>query len=354
VTSDAKRSVSGATPGDFVLSGIVRELVDAADGQGITRAALIAEIGLTAEELADPDGLVPFEAYIRAWEVLAAIPGNDEIGLRMGESSAVEHLGALGYAMIHAQSALAALELFRRYRRLASDTFAPAIDIDGEHVVIHLVWPVRLARLSACADSALAGAISILRALAGLARGAPLAVEAWYQCPRPSGVDRAAALGCRVRYGAPEMRLVLRRELLEQPLPTHNPALVEYLSRHTQAIVARIPESALISDRVRRVITENLQNGEPAQAEVSRKLALSERTLQRRLRDEATTFAAILNDVRHELSQHYLASSDLTLHEVAFLLGYSEPSAFHRAFRRWTGETPQAFRLMRLAATGRD
>jgi AraC-like DNA-binding protein len=206
------------------------------------------------------------------------------------------------------------------------------------------VWPARLARISACADSALLSPIVIMRALAGLPDSVPLAVEAWYQCPRPAGGDRAKALGCPVRYGAPEMRLVLRRKPLEQPLPRQNPALFEYLARHTQTIVARIPETTRITERVRRVITETLQNGEPAQAEVSRKLAVSERTLQRRLREEGTSFAEILDEVRRELAQQYLANPAVTLHEIAFLLGYSEPSAFHRAFRRWTGATPQAFR----------
>ncbi|MFT3922185.1 MAG: AraC family transcriptional regulator ligand-binding domain-containing protein [Myxococcales bacterium] len=344
VTSDAKRSVSGAKRADLVMNSIVRGLLDFAESRGVVRADFLSRIGLEPSDLEDQDGFVPLEAYARAWEFLDAQAGHEELGLALVGAASLHALGALGYAMVHAESALAALLLFRRHRRLMSDSLAPEIDVDDSQVVFHLVWPARFARITALADQALAGPIHVMRALTKLPESVPLALEAWYQGPRPAGMDRAQALGCKVRYGAPEMRLVLRREPLEAALPRHDPELFRYLSRHTEAIAARVPQTAPTRDLVRRALVESLRQGEPIQADVGRKLGLSERTLQRRLRDEDTTFAAILDDLRRELAQLYLASPDVSLHEVAFLLGYSEPSAFHRAFRRWTGLTPQAFR----------
>jgi AraC-like DNA-binding protein len=189
------------------------------------------------------------------------------------------------------------------------------------------------------------GTVALLRNLLGLPKSAPLAREAHYQCARPeSGPDRASVLGCPVTFGAPETRLLLHRAPIERPLPRHDPALFAYLERHTRSILARIPAAGRAADQVRRLITEELRNGEPSQADISRRLAMSERTLQRRLRDENTTFAEILDSARAELSQLYLREGNIAAYEVAFLLGYSEPSAFHRAFRRWTGQTPQEFR----------
>jgi AraC-like DNA-binding protein len=163
-------------------------------------------------------------------------------------------------------------------------------------------------------------------------------------CPKPAGIDRERALGCPVRFGAPESRAVLWRAPLERPLPRHDPALFAYLERHAQALLAGVPAEGGVVERVQRLITEGLRSGEPVQAEVARRLALSERTLQRGLREADTSFAAILDAVRRQLAQLHLSERSLALHEVAFLLGYSEPSAFHRAFRRWTGQTPQEFR----------
>lgn len=351
MTSGAKEVVSGAKQGDLMLATIVRSLVDAgAHCGGIERNELIARIGLRPEELEDPDGLVPFEAYVSAWETLAARPGNEDFGLRLGALSSPHFLGALGYAMVHAPNALAAIQLFGRFRQLVSDTLAPEIEIDDEQVVYRLVWPARIARIAPFADCAFSSNVALLRALSGLPPSVQLLREAWYQCPRPAGVDRAQALGCKVRFGAPEARIVLRREPLERPLPRHDPSLFAYLERHAQAVLASIPGEGALPDRVRRFITERLRDGEPAQSEIARKLAMSERTLQRRLREAGTTFAAILDAVRCQLSQLYLSEPAVGVHEVAFLLGYSEPSAFHRAFRRWTGATPQEFR--RRAAPG--
>lgn len=345
MTSGAKPPVSGARSGDVILATVVHAVVEAAVAYGgLERTALLARIGLRDDELRDPDGLCPFEAYALAWEAIGEAPGNERFGLRLGALSAPHYLGALGYAMVHAPGAIEAIRLFHRFRVLVSDTLAPEIDIDAEQVVYHLVWPARLARIIHLADTAIAGPVGLLRALTGLPASVPLLREAWYQCPRPAGFDREEALGCPVRFGAPETRAVLSRAPLERPLPRHDPSLFSYLERHAETLLSRIPSEGGVVDRVSRLITESLRRGEPVQAEVARKLALSERTLQRRLREANTSFASILDDVRQKLSELYLSEPTVSVHEVAFLLGYSEPSAFHRAFRRWTGSTPQAFR----------
>ncbi len=345
MTSDAIELARGASGDDQIMASVVRSVVDIAEHMGMERGAMLAHLDLTATDFDDPDGLLPLEAYIRAWEHIAGRPEHAELGLKLGEMSSPRFLGALGYAIVHAPDGLAAVRMFHRYRSLVSNTLAPEIDIDDEHVIYHLVWPPRIARLVQFADCAFAGSLTLIRNLLELPAGVRLACEAHYQCARPvTGPDRSSALGCPVRFGAPETRLVMFRAPIARPLPRHDPSLFAYLERHAASVLARASASGSTRDRVRRLITEGLRSGEPSQADISRRLALSERTLQRRLRDESTTFAEILDGVRAELSQLYLREANLAAGEVAFLLGYSEPSAFHRAFRRWTGVTPQAFR----------
>jgi AraC-like DNA-binding protein len=344
VTSGAKKRTEGATRGDLILAAIVGSVIEAGVSVGLERVRFLERLGLRPEDFDDPDRLLPFESFVAAWEYVAAAPGSEDVGLRVGQLSQPRLLGALGYAMVHASSGIAAIRLFERFRRLASDTLAPKIDIDDDHVVFHLVWPARVARIVPFADAAFMGQLTLLRELCGLPGSAPLAVEAFYQCPRPSGADRSRVLGCPTHFGCPETRFVLRREPLERPLPRTDPALFHYLERHAAAVAAGLPTNTELSARVRRLVTDSLRGGEPTQARTAKALGMSERTLQRRLRDEGTTFARIVDGTRRELSEHYLSEPNVAAFEVAFLLGYSEPSAFHRAFRRWTGMTPQEYR----------
>jgi len=352
VTEGAREVPEGAKPADWVLAAIVGSVVDAGGLVGLERSQLLERLGLQAADFADPDALLPFESYVSAWEALTAVPGSEDIGLRLGAMSSPRLLGALGYAMVHAPDAITAILMFRRFRRLVSDTLAPEIDVDDEHVTYHLVWPARVARLVQFADCAFAGTLALLKDLTGLPEATQLSVEAWFQCARPEGPDRARVLGCPVRFNAPETRFVLRRRLLEQPLPRSHPGLFDYLERHANTVLSRLPSDGGVAVRVRRLITEALRNGEPNPKEIGKKLSLSERTLQRRLREEQTTFAELLDSARRELAELYVGEPGVAAYEVAFLLGYSEPSAFHRAFRRWTGVTPQEFRRRRASGSG--
>lgn len=344
MTSGARKPPEGAKGSDLILAAIVGSVIEIGAFLGLDRAQFLEKLALRPEDFDDPDGLLPFESFVGAWEFVAALPGGEDAGLRLGRFSSPRLLGALGYAMVHAANGIEAIRLFERFRRLVSDSLAPEIDVDAEHVAFHLVWPPRVARLVPFADSAFVGQLALWRELCGLQESAPLAVEAFYQCPRPSGIDRSRVLGCPVHFGQPETRFVLRRDLLERPLPRTDPGLFQYLERHAAAVAERLPTSGDLSTRVRRLVMESLRDGEPSPARVAKSLGLSERTLQRRLRDEGTTLTRIADATRRELSEHYLTEPNVAAFEVAFLLGYSEPSAFHRAFRRWTGITPQEFR----------
>lgn len=350
MTSGARSQTEGATTSgerlrpDVILAAIVGSVIEVGALVGIQRPAFLELLGLTEQDFKEPDGLVPFECYIAAWEAVARSPGSADVGIRLGQVSNPRLLGALGYAMVHAATGVEAIRLFDRFRRLVSDTLAPEIDFEEDTVTFHLVWPPRVAVLHQFADAAFMGQISLLSDLCGLPKGTHLAVEAFCQCSEPPGPKRSELFGCPTHYGAPETRLVMRRDLLEQPLPRTDPSLFQYLERHAQAVLDQLPQSTDLAGRVRRIVIDSLRGGEPTPARIAKSLGVSERTLQRRLQGEGTTFARIVDGARRELSEHYLTDPNVAAFEVAFLLGYSEPSAFHRAFRRWTGKTPQEYR----------
>lgn len=134
------------------------------------------------------------------------------------------------------------------------------------------------------------------------------------------------------------------RQLLELPLKSPDPALVSLLEQHADRLLEQLPRQDEIVGQTRKAISRSLRDGEPSVERVGAELHLSPRTLQRRLQEADTSFRSELNLVRHELALSYLRDARLQIVDIAMLLGYSEHSAFTRAFKQWCGRSPQEAR----------
>jgi AraC-like DNA-binding protein len=341
MTPDDRNSTSAAT----VLAAMVAGQIEAARAYGLPADALAAQAGLTPEALADPDGRVPLDRFVALWEAIEAAPGSADFGFWLGRNTSIPSLGAVGYAMVHAPDVRAAFRCLTRFARVIGDVISPEIEERDEHVVFQRAEEARLARLSVLSSAAPVGTLTLLRELTGLSDTADVVVSASFQHPPPAAPERyRQALGCPVEFNAPAVSLVIKRSAFDLPLRRADQHLFAYLERHVRALDARVAADTSIAARVRQHLVASVRDGEPRQAAVARAMALSERTLQRRLADEQTSFATLVDEVRAELARMYLADPKLAVFEVAFLLGFSEPSAFNRAFRRWTGQSPREFR----------
>jgi AraC-like DNA-binding protein len=192
-------------------------------------------------------------------------------------------------------------------------------------------------------DLALGGLVVVARQCTE-ARVVPVEVRFRHAPPAdPARYERL--FGTRPRYGQPADALVIEERVLDLPFARTDPGLAAVLGRHADALLAALPPlDASLTDRVRALVAEGLRGGDPQVKRIAAKLKMSERTLQRKLAAEGTTFDALVDRLREELARRYLTDERLAIAEVAFLLGYSEPSAFHRAFKRWTGTTPGELR----------
>lgn len=173
-------------------------------------------------------------------------------------------------------------------------------------------------------------------------------VRARFQRPAPKGdvVDRVRSfLGDEPEFGAPISSMRLPRQVWSAPLRSTNPRLREALERHAAELVAELasPQPEVVA-AVRRVVTERVKQGEPTLDVVAKMLATTPRTLQRRLQSVGIVYQELVDDVRAGLARRCLDDERLSIVEVAFLLGYSDASAFGRAFKRWTGKTPTDWR----------
>jgi AraC-like DNA-binding protein len=171
----------------------------------------------------------------------------------------------------------------------------------------------------------------------------PLTVQLPYR--RPADVRAYEQFyGAPLAFGALTTAFLLRNDDLARPVVSADATLTGYLDRLAEHLLAALGDEDTLRARVRRVLWSALSAGVPALEDVGRVVGMSPRTLQRRLRAEGTTLTAVLTELRYDLARPLLQDGRLAVAEVAFLLGYEDPSAFHRAFRRWFQCSPRAFR----------
>ncbi|MEM7517956.1 MAG: helix-turn-helix domain-containing protein, partial [Planctomycetota bacterium] len=192
-------------------------------------------------------------------------------------------------------------------------------------------------------EATLSSALTIIREVAP---GSVQPLEVHLRHPAPGDMRAYAGwYGCPVTWGSERDGLLLAAELINRPNRLGDAGLSSYLDAQLDAALARVhPDEASSAEAVRRAIERSLSDGVPALAQVAAAMGRSERALQRTLAAEGLSFRALVDDVRRDLAEGLLVNSDYALTEIAFLAGFSEHSALTRAFRRWHGKPPAAFR----------
>lgn len=175
-----------------------------------------------------------------------------------------------------------------------------------------------------------------------------------YIVPRRLELARTGAIskeheeyfGCQIRTTTSQNKLVLDAADLTRPFPGYNPEMLEVLTPALSAALSELEAQNTISEQVKIVLKRSLASGQPGLNDVARQLGLSERTLQRRITDEGSTFRGLVSDARRDLGRHLLADPSTDIEEVACLLGYQDTTSFYRAFREWEGMPPNRWREM--------
>ena len=324
------------------LVRVVRLLLDDAIRAGANREALVANLDLDVKILDEPDARLPLAkvaAIVRT--VIAHAPG-PAFGLHAGSARKTKDAGLIGYAMLHSATLRGALGRLVRYGRIMGDHNRIELDEAESSATITFEGHPVLEAIHEYTELSVAWLVAGMREITATAL-APREVRFPYP-ERPHGADLRAFLRCPIQFEAAHTALVMKREDLDLRVVGSDPTLVGYLDRLADEAVKSLGDSGSTTGRLRQVLWSTLSDGAPTLAAAATAMAVSPRTLQRRLRDEGTTFAGALTALRQELAVRLLEDRSLAVYEVGFLLGYAEPTAFHRAFRRWRGVSPKQFR----------
>lgn len=320
----------------------IRPLVSGLAELGHDPAPVLALVGIEEVVIEDPEASVPMQQVVSLIDHAVQATGDDNLGLHLAQHAQSGSFDVHLYAMISSATLGDAFQCLCRYQRLIHDSTEVRLDIEDDRATLRHRMPGGLAAPRHSAEFLLTAWVRGGRMATGTA-WAPTEVR--FAHHEPSGSDEHRRFfDAPVRFMTGENALVVPASLLELPCTRADPALFAMLDRYAADRLERAPRSAAIADRARTALAAALRHGEPSAAHVARRLKMSVRTLNRALVAEGTSYRRVLEQLRRELALRHLADVRLSVTEIAFLLGFSELSAFHRAFRRWTGQTPSQFR----------
>lgn len=295
---------------------------------------------LTPEMLADSGARVTAAQFCVAWAAAERLYPGVVLALDLARDMPIGAFGVVEY-VCRAEATLArALAQWVRYLRILDDAVEVALVGVGDDTALRVVLE---SEAPAPGSHELCFALVVAHARRLMSSLGVRRVGFTHLRGSAARAPFEQFFGADVVFGAPHTELVLSSASLAEPLATSDPNLAEILLRAADAELAKRPNDPPLTDQVRRALAVALTHDDAELSSLARRLGLTPRSLQRRLKDEGTTVAQLRDEERRRLADRYLAHGH-SISEVAFLLGFSEPSAFFRAFKRWTGETPEARR----------
>jgi AraC-like DNA-binding protein len=298
---------------------------------------------ILAGDLDSPDRFIDLAKLVQLNHLAARELDDPAFGLHLGPAFDIQSMGLLSHAVLNAPTVEAAIQNLFRYM----DTFILSITrewiCEEETTFLMIDLPglgmeERRLPIDACASVF----VALMNKLLG-EEWAPVEVCFRHSLPR-TPAEYCRLLGAPVSFGQRADGIRIHNDDLARKIPRADAEVLPVFTAHLERSIAKTSENDPLLRRLRELIANSLLRGNPDIASVARELGTSTRSLQRQLRERDSSFRKLTEATRRDLASQHLSESDTALTEIAFLLGYSELAAFDRAFRRWTGESPLAYR----------
>lgn len=325
----------------------VNQLLTLAEGMGANCEQLLADADLHPNELADDDNRIDLTYLMRLGRGAIRQTGRPDIGLQLGLHSHISGLGYVGLAAMTANTLGEALQILLKYEHLSSQCYrgtSQLLDEPGQTAMTFYSIAPYNAYTCFVVDGVL-GAWARLTQLLSASDGLVRKVEIEFEAPSYAS-DYQPAFGCDVRFGAQRNAIILNTADMALPLPEANPQLNAKLLLKCDALLNQIALADSYRNKVLKVLGTMLHGQTPSIDEVALKLGMPSWTLRRKLKEEDSAYQSLVDEMRRDVAMSYMKNTDLTFGEISYLLGFSTPGAFQRAFKRWSGQTPGEFRKL--------
>ncbi|EAQ98056.1 AraC family transcriptional regulator [Congregibacter litoralis] len=312
---------------------------------GVETADLLEDLGFIAGAAVDPKRMV---ASTQFYDFFASLVARDPHGLslplRIGATMRSDEYGAFGLAWKTAPNLRGSYGRSQRYGHVlgSAEIYTPEQSNDGWFFSLDKAGDGRLGML--LSNEASMAAVDVISREVTTANFAPLAVY-FKHAARGDVSVYETHFGCPVHFESPRDALLVGEDTLDAPNRLGDETVVSFFDRHLEEELASSSNDHGLEQRVRRAVARTLSEGVPTLSSIASELGIGSRTLQRRLSDSGHSFQSVVDMARRDLARRLLRETDYSLAEIGFLTGFSEQSAFTRAFKRWAGQTPRSYRL---------
>ncbi|HET8935272.1 MAG TPA: AraC family transcriptional regulator [Polyangiales bacterium] len=332
---------------------LTRALASAVEGAGVDRELFLAAAGIDPALLKDLQARISLDEHRRAVRAAYKLTADPALGLHVGERMGMSSFDVLGHLTEQSSCLRAALLTAVRYSRFVSE--GPRVELE-EHkdtATLRLLLPEentpesRLASEFSC--------VALLRVVRAFVGKDALPLQVFFTHPKPRHhAEYTRCFGGTERFSQAITGIQLPIAFLDQRSRDPNSELHGYLLQRAELLLAKANRDASTTDRVASWIAAQTELTRPSLDEVARALGTSTRSLRRRLQAERTQFSSLVDDARAVHAKRMLQDPQRGIQDAAYALGFRTPSAFTRAFKRWTGMGPQAYRKVQRATDSRD
>lgn len=319
----------------------VRKVLEEVDSD-IDKNALVRSMGI---ELDRPVNMISDTHYYSFFERAAAIDRNGiTLPLRAGAAMRSDDYGAFGLAWKSAATLRGSYDRAERYARVLTSVSTYEVEATNEGAYMHLRRSgERHLGMRLSNEATIASVLTISQEVSTEAIH-PIAV--YFKHPAPKSItDHETYFGCPVHFDSDRDALLISNESLQTPNKLGDESISKFFESHLQTELSKLEDDTALDRQIRRHVTQSLSEGIPMLSDVAHHFGMSGRTLQRRLAELGYSYQTLVDESRRQLAQRLLRETDFSLVEVAFMTGFSEQSAFARAFKRWAGQTPRNFRI---------
>ena len=326
-----------------VLVSLVAQLLHFVDQKGFDSNRLLEASGVDPQILLSPDNRISIDQYNVIQNNAVELTADDYFGLHIGELAIANSISIIGLVMMNCNTVGDAIRKAIAYQEVVGNLVHVSLENKNENTLVELS-PKNgsYGHTRHCFEGSASGLVNLINSLCD---NNFIVDRIWFTHEPPESISEYKRIfNCEIAFNQLKNAIFFPKKNLSLPISQANPNMLILLEKHAQEALAKVTSEKVYSNKVSDLILNKLDGDPPAIKTVAKELAVSVRKLQQKLFEEKTSFSEILKSTRINISKNHLKYNDHSISEIAFLLGFSEPGVFSKAFLKWTGYTPYEYR----------